>query len=449
MAIETASVNTCMLLAFRAENVRSFRDELELSLLATTLAEKDVPHAVSWREGGRAIRVLPAAGVFGANASGKSNLLRALADMRAHVLHSFRQGDPAGGMPRSAFRLDPSRERAPSRFEVDVILNGIRHEYGFVIDDDRVLEEWAYRYPRGKAALLFRREADEVTLGERNRAKGRAVIEILRPNSLLLSAAAAANHPDLLPIRQWFGQNLLLAEASSRAYRWAFTAELLRQEGRRDQVLGLLNAADLGITDARVRELDPQLVERLRRVSRILEGREDEPEGKDLDGDLLEPLVVLSHRGAGGDVDFDSAEESLGTMVWLGLAGHAIDALAQGNVLLVDEIEASLHPALVVQLVRLFQDSESNPKGAQLIFNSHEVSLLGDSSGDRVLGRDQVWFTEKSYDGATRLYPLADLSPRSDEAIGRRYLAGRYGATPILAREEFAEVALSAVGESG
>jgi AAA15 family ATPase/GTPase len=131
-------------------------------------------------------------------------------------------------------------------------------------------------------------------------------------------------------------------------------------------------------------------------------------------------------------------------MVWLGLAGPVIEAIANGDVLLIDEIEASLHPALVAQLVKLFQSAESNPLGAQLIFNSHEASPLGDSSGERVLGRDQVWFTEKDHDGATRLYPLADLSPRTEEAIGRRSLAGRYGATPILAREEFADVALSA-----
>lgn len=436
-----------MLLAFRAANVRSFRDEIELSLLATALADEDVPRLVSWREGGQPIRVLPAAGVFGANASGKSNLLRALDDMRFHVLHSFRQEDPQGGMPRSAFRLDPLSTSAPSRFEVDLVLHGIRHEYGFAIDGERVLEEWAYRYPRGKAALLFRREVDVVTLGERNRVKGRAVIEILRPNSLFLSAAAAANHPDLLPLRQWFAQNLLLAEASSRAHRWAYTTELIRQEQRRGQVLALLHAADLGITNARIRELDPQLVERIKRAARILRGREDEPDGIDSDADIVEPGVVLSHRGVHGDVDFDSAEESLGTMVWLGLAGPVIAALASGDVLLVDEIEASLHPTLVAQLVRLFQNPESNPLGAQLIFNSHEASLLGDTRGDRVLGRDQVWFTEKANDGATRLYPLADLSPRADEAIGRRYLAGRYGATPIVAPQEFIEVGASTVGE--
>jgi predicted ATPase len=447
MTSEGAPVGTSMLLAFRAENVRSFRDALELSLLATALAEKGVPHEVPWRAGGRPIRVLPAAGVFGANASGKSNLLRAIADMRDLVLGSFRHADPGGGIRRTAFRLGPSRAGAPSRFEVDLVLNGIRHEYGFVIDDERVLEEWAYRYPRGKAALLFRRDGDTVTLGEHNRAKGRAVIEILRPNSLLLSAAAAANHPDLLPLRQWFGQNLLLAEAGSRPYRWAFTAELLRQEGRRAQVLALLRAADLGITDARVREPDPQLVERLRRAIPILQGRDDDPDGTDVvGGDLLEPNVMLSHRGADADIEFDSAEESLGTLVWLGLAGPVVEALAHGNVLLVDEIEASLHPALVARLVRLFQDQESNQYGAQLIFTSHEATLLGDSGSERVLGRDQVWLTEKAHDGATMLYSLADLSPRGDEAIGRRYLAGRYGAVPILAAEEFTDIATSGAG---
>ena len=122
------------------------------------------------------------------------------------------------GCPEARFRLDPARESVPSRFEVDLVLNGIRHEYGFVFNDDRVLTEWAYRYPRGKAALMFRREGDAVTLGERNRAKGRAVMEILRPNSLLFSAAAARRTIRTY-CRSGSGsrQNLLLAEASSRS----------------------------------------------------------------------------------------------------------------------------------------------------------------------------------------------------------------------------------------
>ena len=446
---DQASAGASRMLAFRAENVRSFRGELELPMFAMALADKGVPRSVPWHEGGRPVQVLPVAGIFGANASGKSNVLRAMGDMRRHVLHSFSHGDPERGVPRSAFRLDPGKEKDSSRFEVDLILHGIWHQYGFVIDDAEVLEEWAYRYPRGKAALLFRREGSEVTLGQRNRTKGRAVLEILRPDSLLLSAAAAANHPDLAPLRRWFADNLLLAEASSRGRRWAYTAGMLLHEQHHDQVLSLLEAANLGITDARVREADGELLERIRRAARITPGREDELEDRDSEAGIREPGVVLSHRGPAGTVEFDADEESHGTMVWFGLAGPVVHALASGSVLLVDEIEAGLHPALVRQLVRLFQDPETNPAGAQLIFNSHEASLLGDSAEERVLGRDQVWFTEKSHDGASRLYPLADLNPRIDEAIGRRYLAGRYGAIPILADEDFAEAATGAADDPG
>ncbi len=149
----------------------------------------------------------------------------------------------------------------------------------------------------------------------------------------------------------------------------------------------------------------------------------------------------LTHRGVDGDIELDADEESLGTRVWFGLIGPVVDALESGSVSLADGLDASLHPALVAELVRLFQDPVTNPLRAQLIFNSHDASLLGDAVGDRLLGRDQIWLTEKRNDGTTRLYPLVDLEPRKQEAIGKRYLAGRYGATPILSHHEFAAAA--------
>ncbi|MGW0805152.1 AAA family ATPase [Nonomuraea sp. NPDC002799] len=430
-----------MLLAFRAENVRSFRDPLELSLEATALAEEGVPRQVPWREGGRPVKVLPVAGIFGANGSGKSNLLRALAEFRDHVLMSFRSGDPSGGMPRHAFRLDPAATGKPTRFEVDLVLNGVRHEYGVTFDDERVLREWAYRYPRGRATLLFLREADKpLELGARNRGIGRAVEKITRPNALFLSSAAASAHPDLLPLFQWFEGGLQLAEASSRQRRWAYTTHLLRGEESRERVLALLRAADLGISDVRIRPLDPKVVERVRRAVQILAGREEETEGIP-DVDLTELGLVLSHRGADGNIDFDVNEESLGTLVWLGLIGPIVTAIERGSILLADELEASLHPVLVERIIALFQDPEANSRGAQLIFSSHDATLLGDATRSRVLGRDQIWFTEKLVDGSSRLYSLSDLSPRREEAIGKRYLAGRYGATPIVSAYEFDEAA--------
>lgn len=428
---------TSVLLAFRTKNVRSFRDEIELSLVSTRLAEEDVVRSVTWREGGRPIGVLPVAGVFGANASGKSNAVKAMDDMRAHVLHSFRTGSPTGGIARRPFLLDQAAKREASRFEVDLVLEGVRHEYGFALDDDHVLEEWAYRYPHGKAVRLFHRWGNEVELGAAERVKGRAVLVLLRPNALFLSTAASANHPVLLPIYAWFARNLRLAEASSRQFRQALTTQLLDDDARRGQVLALLRAADLGITGAKKYQLDPVVKDRLQRAVRILAGQEGDLDSAE-EGPAFDQLGVrLTHRGAAGDIELDAQDESLGTLVWFGLAGPVIEALADGAVLLADELDASLHPALVAELIRLFQDPKSNPRRAQLVFNTHDATILGDSTSDRLIGRDQVWFTEKRADGSTRLYPLSDLDPRKEEAIGRRYLAGRYGATPILSHREF------------
>src|SRR5215475_2143392 len=154
--------NASVLLGFRAENTRSFRDEFELSMLSTRLADEDAVRYVTWREDGRPIGILPVASVFGANASGKTNVVKAMDDMRAHVLHSFRAGSPTGGILRRPYLLDPASKHVPSRYEVDIVLADVRHEYGFVIDDDRVIDEWAFHYPHGRAALLFRRQDTHV-----------------------------------------------------------------------------------------------------------------------------------------------------------------------------------------------------------------------------------------------------------------------------------------------
>lgn len=173
MSGTTGSDAQTVMLGFRAANVRSFRDPLEFSLEATTMAEKDVPRSVPWREGGvHPVRVLPAAGIFGANASGKTSLLRALDDMRRIVMTSFRSGDRSTRIDRRYFRLDPEFEKAPSSYEIDLILGGIRYEYGFTVSDTAVISEYARRFPHGKAVTIFRREHGEpVHLGEEYRAK--------------------------------------------------------------------------------------------------------------------------------------------------------------------------------------------------------------------------------------------------------------------------------------
>ncbi len=438
MTLTQSSSRPSVLLGFRVENVRSYRDLAEFSLLATSMAEPGHVRQVPWRDGDASLGVLTVAGVFGANSSGKSNLLRVMGDMRSLVMHSFRLGVPGGRIPRRPFLLDDDTPSAPSRFEIDLILDGVRHEYGFLIDDERVHTEWAYWYPKGRAALIFRRDGDNIEAGAVERSKTRAVTELLRSNALFLSTAASANHAALAPLYAWFGRNLVLAQAESRPWRQAVTTEMLEDPEHRARVLALLRAADLGVVDAHKRAPDPVMQERMRRAVRILNGLEEEPEADE--GPQFEDLGVdLVHRGTNDkDVTLPAEDESLGTLVWFGVIGPVVRALETGSVFLADEIDASLHPWLVAELVGLFQREDTNPHRAQLIFNSHDSTLLGGSVGDRLIGRDQIWFTEKDGDGNTRLYPLIDLDPRKQEAIGKRYLEGRYGATPILSREEFA-----------
>jgi len=269
------------LIAFRARNARSFRDELEFSMQATAMAESRYVREVTWREGGVPLRVLSAAGVFGANASGKSNLLEVMNDMSALVLGSFQFGRPGGPIPRRHFLLDERSVAEPTRYEIDLVLDGVLHNYGFEVSNERVVEEWAYRFPHGRSALLFHRLEGDVRLGAAARPKGRAAAGILRPNALYLSTAAYVDHPALLSLFEWFGQNLLLADIDTRPFRQALTTDMIEDEKYRTAILELLHAADLGISDAQRVEPDPEQRERIRRAVRILRGDEERGEASD------------------------------------------------------------------------------------------------------------------------------------------------------------------------
>lgn len=435
-----------VLLAFRASNVRSFKDSFELSMRAGTISKKDIVREVVSQDSNQPILVLPAAGLYGPNGSGKTNVLRVMHDLRSHVLNSFRSGHPDGGVTRRPFLLDSAHRSLPSRFEIDLLLEGVRHEYGFEADDNKYISEWAYYYPRGRRALLFHRNDGRTELGTEHRAKGRAVVELLRSNALFLSTAAAAAHPSLTPLYNWFSRNLILADARTRALRQGYTTGILANNNRRDGVLDVLRLVDPGITDATRLTMDPVMRERVRRAVRIMLGQEGESDNVD-ETPLPDLGVRLVHQTADGDpVEFEIEDESLGTLVWFGVVGPVVDALADGCVFLADEIDASLHPHISRQLVRVFQNPATNPHRAQLIFNSHDTSLLGDSD-EQIVGRDQVWLVDKGADGASKLTQLSSLKARRDAAIGRRYLAGLYGAVPALSDEAVDRTILHALNE--
>ena len=194
----------------------------------------------------------------------------------------------------------------------------------------------------------------------------------------------------------------------------------------RERILTLLRAADLGIVDARKLEVDPALKDRLARALREAVLEDGKPGDDEADFELAMDGFSFVHQGVSGEVELQPEEESLGTLVWLGLIGPLVAALSAGSVLLADELDASLHPALVQRVIELFQQPETNPHRAQTDLNSHDPTILGDSRGHRLLGRDQTWFTEKRVDGSTRLFPLLDLDPRQargcQQTLSRRAL---------------------------
>ena len=420
------------LLSFTAENARSYRDEATLSLLATRLSAEGVPRSLTPAGMSKPVRVLPAAGIFGANASGKTTILRAMADMRNLVLTSFVQGSRGTPIPRQRFLLDSASQDRPTRFEVDLILEGVRWVYGFEVDDERVLEEFAYHWPRGRQALVFQRDEDSVDFGSRFKAEDRALENLLRNNSLLLSVAATTGNDQLGSLSDWFSDNLSMVDASNQASRALYTAEKAYDRSYKEKIRSLLDAADLGVIDLNVEKLGGPFIEHLAFAKHIID------EGGEIDFSKFRgpvPPVIkisLTHRNSAYDeVHFDWEDESSGTVAWVSLIGSMLDALDRGQLLLIDELDASLHPHLVARVIRIFQDPQTNPRCAQLIFNSHDGKILEDRE-KWALGRDQIWFAGKYNGGDTKLYALDDFGPRRDEAIHHRYYQGRYGAVPVI-----------------
>ena len=418
------------LLSFTVENAHSYRDETEFSMLATRFADDHIRRDLSLAGLKNPVGVLPLAGIFGPNASGKTTILRAMTDMRKAVRNSFRKGDDATGFRRIPFLLDSQHSRKPSAYGVDIVIEGVSWQYGFVVDNERVIEEYAYYYPKGRRTVLFDRDKNTIKFGPALRPVSGSLQNILRPNSLLLSAAGATANKILAPLYKWFRSNLRYIDSNSREFRLFELSHTIgdnnSKERIKERIMDLIQEADLGIADIQSVEPDSVILEQAKQMIRIIS---DEDSEIDIDNILL-GKVQFTHRGSGANVELDSSLESLGTVTWASLLQPVINALDMGQTLLIDEIDSSLHPLLVESLINLFQSKSHNPNCAQIIFNSHDSSIL--SNRQYALTRDQVWFTSKEADGSTVLYPLYDFKPRNGEAFDKRYLQGRYGAIPNL-----------------
>jgi len=416
-----------MLIEFRVKNFRSVRDEQSLNLTASTSHEMENGHVFVSKKSN--FRLLKSAAIYGANASGKSNVLQGAAFMRHFVLKSA-EGQAGDKIEVESFRLDQEFASQPSSFEVHFIHDEVRYQYGFSADKKRVRREWLLAYPFGKPQRWIERswntetEEMEWEFGPNFKGDRIKLSEMTRENTLYLSLGVKFNHPQLTPVFKWFRECLSILTAPMMFFgRFnEFTAEHCENDKNfQVRIARLLTESDLGINDLKVE-------------SRILtedDVPDDAPEEikqwilgrKDFD------IKTIHQSSMGkGSVAFDLSDESDGTQRLFALAGKWLDVLDHGYTLFIDELDASMHPLLARKLVSLFHDPGINKKGAQLVFTTHDTTLL-----DKSLFRcDQIMFTEKEERGATRLYSLLEYSPRKSEALQKGYLAGRYGALPFL-----------------
>lgn len=422
-----------MLIEFRVENFRSFKSEQVLSMVASG-SDKSLPD--NCMDAGK-LKLVRGAAVYGANASGKSNLVKAL-DVMQNWIRNSTSMDKEKRHKITPFLLEESCSQEPTSFEATFIHEKIRYQYGFSALGNLILKEWLFAFPKGSPQMWFKRTFDNekersiFKFGSYFKGVKTKLEESTRNDTLLLSLAAEWNHEQLTPVYEWFRQYLKILgpryqlEITENALHTA--QEIGPERDLHKYVERFLKDADLGVCGLTVEEISADEIGFPEEISS--EGRQvilPEMRSK------KKLRVGLLHKSIDEDqsVELPLSEESDGTKRMFELSIPWLQSLANGFTVVVDELEDSLHSLLTRELVKPFFDPFFSKSGAQLIFTTHDTTLLD----PELLRRDQIWFTEKDTEGSTELYSLADYKEhraRKGESLNRGYLSGRYGAVPIL-----------------
>lgn len=424
-----------MLVEFSVTNYRSILERQTLSMTASTyFKELESLNTFIPDQDDGVPRLLRSTVLYGPNASGKSTLIQALRFLKGQVLNSQKESQAGDEIDVVPFKLTAASRTADSEFEITFVEQGIRYQYGFSCNRERFTEEWLIAYPFGRPQKWFHRVFDAEAgkdaykfspsfHGGRQRKTWEAQT---RPNALFFSTAIQLNNEQLKPAFDWFKLRLRVLDSIS-SFSSVYTLRRCADEADRSRIVAFMNSADLSIADIRVEEMSfsaeflPKDMPATLRDEFV----------KDMAGKkILEPRFFHKDVNTQEIVEFDEAEESDGTRALFAFAGPWLDVLENERVLVVDELDSSLHPLLVHHLVKRLHHEGTK---AQLIFTTHDTTLLS----QKLLRRDQVWFMEKDDKGTSRLYPLSDFSPRDNEAIERGYLNGRYGGIPFLKDLDF------------
>ena len=385
-----------MLLQFSITNHRSIKETAIISMKAA--ADKTMKEVLISPDGKK--ELVPVMAIYGANAAGKSNVIHALLLMREMVCGSYAKPLKGAELPYEPFAFVDGQTE-PTTFEI-IYYYESKYAYGFSFDKDRIISEYLYHWPNGREALVFSREKDEYefreSIQEQLTLAGRT-----SENRLYLTSSNEWNCAQTEKAYLWFQKNLrgLIATGVSNES----TIDAIRKGGDgKQRILKEMMLADLGICNV------------------------------ELSGTKEKPIISTVHQltddsGEKKQYTLLLGQESVGTQRFFSRIGLWMDALNSGAVLVVDEIEASMHPLLTRHLIEMIQDQTTNQNHAQLIFTTHDTGLLD----LKLLRRDQIWFAEKDEKTMqTDIYALTEFSPRKEENIARGYLQGRYGAIPFI-----------------
>lgn len=422
-----------MLLEFGCENFRSFQNGATLSMLPVN-AYKELPDNLAPVKpiGYSSSGLLCATAVFGANASGKSNLLKAMDFAKSYVMG----GTPlARGLFHEAF---VGQSGKPSRFWFSILIDKIKYYYGFSLDSNGIVHEVLKAQPKIERLVFERTRTENGRYEIKQGSKYSGITTKLKgfsDNGPVLGLLSKFGVEDCSTVFHWIQHDFRIIDHSTPV-DYGTILKKLRDLGENNfsKAVEAIQSADLGITGAQLAESDfsdeelenqKVLTDKIKAIFEALTGENVEeiaPADKKI-------IFQLQHQIGSQQIGFGFDNESLGTITMLNLAAEFLDAISNGRTLVVDEIERSLHPVLLGNLVSLFFDRELNSKNAQLIFTTHDLSLMN----EQLLRRDQIWFVEKNQDtGSSELYPLSDFSPRKEDNILNRYLYGAYGAIPFI-----------------
>jgi len=442
-----------MLIEFKVTNYRSIRAEQTLSMVASNYSDELPQNLISCDHvpGLKGTKLVKAVALYGANASGKSNIVAALRFFAEFVRDSATKLQPDAPTGAQPFKLDPACLTEPSKFEITAVINGIRTLYGLELTRERVTSEYLVAYPKGRPQVWFERDWDEASK-KYDWSKSTvhfkhddSLHEKTRGNAAFLAVAAQFNVESAKPSVAWFARVTAAFLAESKTHLGLASRAVLSIQGAREGISTSLLRADTGVSEIRV--TDPEVLDVFATVYRdqyrnLSTNQLEEMIGKitaeqqqEVKSDLEDSKnffskIELVHRGALGTfvaLDFEN-EESVGTRRFLDVTAQLYTASTMGFLQVFDELESSLHPVLISEALKSFQAPDGSAAGGQLLFTTHNPLLLDQT----LLRRDQIWFTEKDQEGATRLYPLTDFKPRKDESLVKGYLAGRYGGIPFI-----------------